>query len=164
MARDLGRLRGIIRSQKEEVDVLQHEVSMYQSRLNRVDEQHRLELSRLHKECEYHKRLRQGADQRSWELQQQLARAQAQANDAPQQQSEEHHTLIEQSQILVSKNSELTYKLKTVRHHKPDGAGRRGGGSTGPRQGRGGAGGWLGWGGGWGAPRAAGVGGGGWGG
>lgn len=111
MSRDMGRLRALVRTQRDDILSLQSEVGHYQTRVQRIEEGHRLELARCKKEVEYHKRLRQGADQRAYELQQQLAQARISPAEAS---SEEHSTLIEQSQILISKNSELQYKLKTM--------------------------------------------------
>ncbi|KAG2489480.1 hypothetical protein HYH03_012116 [Edaphochlamys debaryana] len=112
---DYSKLRGIIRSQREQIQSLENEVAHFQTRLHRIEDGHKLELSRLKKEVEYHKRLRQGADQRSFELEDKLARVNQQSAAARQlSHDEEKDSLIVQSQLLVSKNSELTYKLKTV--------------------------------------------------
>lgn len=113
---DYARLRGIIRQQKEKIWALEHEVGIFRSRLGHVDEGHRLERARLKKEIEYHKRLRQGADQRSYELENRLLRQQ-QRNTAVASDDVEKQGLIEQSQLLISKNSELQYKLQAVRVH-----------------------------------------------
>ncbi|KAG2454302.1 hypothetical protein HYH02_001331 [Chlamydomonas schloesseri] len=113
---DYSKLRGIIRAQKDQVQALENEVAHFQTRLHRIEDGHRLELARLKKEVEYHKRLRQGADQRSYELEDRLARVQRQAAAAAHNTShdEEKDGLIVQSMELVSKNSDLTYKLKTM--------------------------------------------------
>ncbi|PNW70869.1 hypothetical protein CHLRE_17g736900v5 [Chlamydomonas reinhardtii] len=112
---DYSKLRGIIRTQKDQVQALENEVAHFQTRLHRIEDGHRLELARLKKEVEYHKRLRQGADQRSYELEDRLARVQREAAAAHHtSHDEEKDSLIVQSQLLVSKNSELTYKLKTM--------------------------------------------------
>ncbi|KXZ54433.1 hypothetical protein GPECTOR_5g86 [Gonium pectorale] len=99
---------------------LEHEVTHFQSRLHRIEDGHRLELARLKKEVEYHKRLRQGADQRSYELEDRLGRmslqqqqhASAAARDPGH--DEEKDGLIAQSQLLVSKNSELSTRVKML--------------------------------------------------
>ncbi|PNH09537.1 hypothetical protein TSOC_003787 [Tetrabaena socialis] len=113
---DYSKLRGVIRSQKDEIQNLENEVSHFQTRLHRIEDGHRLELARLKKEALYHQRLRQGADQRSYELEDRLERLQQQQAAARQasHEDDEKDTLIIQSQLLVSKNSELTYKLKKL--------------------------------------------------
>ncbi|EFJ45563.1 hypothetical protein VOLCADRAFT_94010 [Volvox carteri f. nagariensis] len=101
---------------------LENEVAHFQARQHRIEDGHRLELARLKKEVEYHKRLRQAADQRSYELEDQLSRLrQNQQMPSPatvrhlsqvERDREEKDSLILQSQLLISKNSELTTKVK----------------------------------------------------
>ncbi len=45
---------------------LEAEVTHFQSRLHRIEDGHRLELARLKKEVEYHKRLRQVGRRGGW--------------------------------------------------------------------------------------------------
>lgn len=45
----------------QEADQARHELQHYKDRIVRTEESHRLEIQRLKKEVEYHKRLRQGA-------------------------------------------------------------------------------------------------------
>ncbi|GIL69459.1 hypothetical protein Vretimale_13572 [Volvox reticuliferus] len=113
---DYSKLRSIIRSQKDQIQGLENEVAHFQSRQHRIDDGHRLELARLKKEVEYHKRLRQAADQRSYELEDQLSRMRQHQQVAAQREShdDEKDSLILQSQLLISKNSELTTKVKRL--------------------------------------------------
>ncbi|GLC55905.1 hypothetical protein PLESTB_001042600 [Pleodorina starrii] len=117
---DYSKLRGIIRSQKDQIQTLENEVAHFQSRLHRIEDGHRLELNRLKKEVEYHKRLRQASDQRSYELEDKLGRLQQQhqqqqvaARQLPSH-DDEKDSLILQSQLLISKNSELGTKVKML--------------------------------------------------
>ncbi|GFR46807.1 hypothetical protein Agub_g8440 [Astrephomene gubernaculifera] len=86
---DYSKLRGVIRTQKDQMQVLENENAHYKSRLHRIEDGHRLELARLKKEVEYHKRLRQGADQRSYELEDRLGRLQQQLQRQQQQHQEQ---------------------------------------------------------------------------
>lgn len=102
---------------------LSHEIAHYAERLKRSEDEKKLELSRLKKEVEYHKRLRQGADSHSLELaekvtqlqQQQLQSSAAAASSAGQQQQHEFDSsLVEQSLLLTSKNADIMHKLGMV--------------------------------------------------
>ncbi|GAX78586.1 hypothetical protein CEUSTIGMA_g6025.t1 [Chlamydomonas eustigma] len=97
-------------SLRQEYEQAQNEIRHYKDRVVRVEEFHRLEVQRLRKEVDYHKRLRLGADQRAFELEERLRQQQRQTSTFDEAQS----SLIEQSQLLVSKNAELAYKIKTL--------------------------------------------------
>ncbi|GFH07399.1 uncharacterized protein HaLaN_02193 [Haematococcus lacustris] len=60
--------------------------------------------------CISHKRLRQGAEQRALQLEERLAAQQRHTAGFDEAQS----GLIQQSQLLISRNAELTHRLKTV--------------------------------------------------
>lgn len=66
-------------------------------------------------QIEYHKRLRHGADQRSFELEQQLTISQATSSNYLSGYDDAHKGLVEESHVLLSKNSVLVYQLSTVR-------------------------------------------------
>ncbi len=68
-----------------------------QARQRQLEKSHQLEVARLRKEAEYHKRLRQGAEQRALQLEGQLKQQQRQAQGFDEAQS----GLIEQSQVRV---------------------------------------------------------------
>ncbi|KAL6764587.1 hypothetical protein V8C86DRAFT_2472851 [Haematococcus lacustris] len=89
---------------------LQSEVIHYQERLLHQEASQKLEVSRLLKEIDYHKRLRQGAEQRALQLEERLAAQQRHTAGFDEAQS----GLIQQSQLLISRNAELTHRLKTV--------------------------------------------------
>ena len=89
------------------------ELTHYRSRVLTGSDSHRLECARLRKEVEYHKRLRQGAEQRTHELEDRLRQEQRQTLSF----DETQNSLIEQSQLLVSRNAELGHKLGTVCAH-----------------------------------------------
>ncbi len=105
------RLKRRVRSMEETCEQLQNESAHWKERVQRVEEGHRLEVGRLKKEIMYHTRLRLGADQRAFELEERLLRERRQTQTFDEAQS----SLIEQSQLLVSKNAELAYKIKNVR-------------------------------------------------
>lgn len=66
-------------------------------------------------QIEYHKRLRHGADQRSFDLEQQLTVCRATSSNYLSGYDDAHKGLVEESHVLHSKNSVLGYQLNTVR-------------------------------------------------
>lgn len=82
---------------------LQQEVDYYRGKLSREESGHALEKARLNKQIEYHKKLRQGAEQRSNDLEARLLRQQARTvgGDDHDAVNVELQGLVEQSQVRV---------------------------------------------------------------
>eukprot|EP00195_Chlamydomonas_chlamydogama_P009003 CAMPEP_0202903402 /NCGR_PEP_ID=MMETSP1392-20130828/24259_1 /ASSEMBLY_ACC=CAM_ASM_000868 /TAXON_ID=225041 /ORGANISM="Chlamydomonas chlamydogama, Strain SAG 11-48b" /LENGTH=206 /DNA_ID=CAMNT_0049590559 /DNA_START=89 /DNA_END=706 /DNA_ORIENTATION=- len=89
---------------------LKHELQHYKGRVQRADESHRLEIARLKKEVDYHKRMRQGAEQRAFDLEDRLKAQQRHASSFDEQQA----GVVEELQRLNLKNSEQMNKIKQL--------------------------------------------------
>eukprot|EP00798_Chlamydomonas_sp_ICE-L_P011072 gene11072-18679_t len=89
---------------------LRAELAHFQSKVVTGNDSHNLEVTRLKKEIEYHKRLRQGSEQRCTVFEEQLRNQHRKSMII----DETQDGLVEQSQLLVSKNAELSNRLGSM--------------------------------------------------